>query len=244
MTTPFDHIVLLVDDLAAAEADFTALGFTVQERADTEHGKTRFRFVSFEDGSYILLTSFATPEDQAAHRLGEVLSAGEGLADWSFTLPEVAETAAELAAAGHPVKGPVRVANVIADGTPWGLDLLMCGRGAGGDVALPFVVSDVEGRDARIPAPKPHANGATGMVGLRLTTGDASAVGEALKVIGCEETAPGRYAFADGWVEVLPLDTPGGRAGGGILEVVLTGPEAATFDAALTHGAPLSMEAR
>ena len=241
MSLPFDHFVLLVNDLDAAAADFAAMGFSILERADTEHGKTEFKFVCFDDGSYILLTAFTSAEAQASHRLGGVLEAGEGWADWSFTVPSSQATAEALSAAGLPNRGPVPVSNVIADGSRWALELLMCGRGAEGDVSLPFVVSDVEGRSARIPAPVPHANGATGLVGLTISTADAAIVGKTLAALGGTETAPGHYDFGASWVEILPLDAPQARAGGGMVKAVLSGGEARDFDLALSHGAPLSM---
>lgn len=241
MSLPFDHLVLLVHDLNAAARDFAALGFTVQERADTEHGKTHFRFVCFDDGSYILLTAFTSAEGQATHRLGEVLAAGEGWADWSFTVPSAQDAADALKAEGLPVRGPVPVSNVIADGSRWALELTLTGRGAEGDVSLPFVVSDVEGRPARIPAPVPHANGATGIAGLSISTAGPAAVGRTLKALGGRETAPGRFDFGRVWVEVLPASTPLGRAGGGMVKAVLSGGAVREFDTALTHGAPLAM---
>ncbi|SFC62546.1 VOC family protein [Tropicimonas isoalkanivorans] len=243
MTLAFDHFVLLVRDLDAAQRDFEALGFTVQDRADTEHGKTRFKFVPFEDGSYILLTSYTSPEAQAAHRLGEVLDAGEGWADWSFAVADAEDVRARLDAANLPSKGPVRVSNVIADGAPWALDLLMCGRGANGDVCLPFVVSDVEGRAARIPSPKPHRNGATGLKSLTLSTESPEAVVKSLAALGGTEVAKGHFVFGEVSVTVAPIDTPQGRPGGGMVEAVLTGPVSRTFDIALSHGAPMRMEA-
>lgn len=241
MSITFDHLIVLVHDLEAAARDYQALGFTVLERHDTEHGKTRFRFVSFDDGSYILLTSFASAADQASHRLGEVLTAGEGWADWSFVVPSANATAAALS--GFPQSGPVSVSNVIADGRKWALDLLMFGRGAGGDVSLPFVISDVEGRPARIPAPLPHANGATGIVGLKLSSADPATVGRTLVALGGTEVSPNRYDFGATWVEVLPLDTAGGRLGGGMVEAVLSGSTAQSLDLGLAHGAPLRIEA-
>ncbi|MCB1387603.1 MAG: VOC family protein [Rhodobacteraceae bacterium] len=241
MPIPFDHFVLLVQDLDQAARDFAALGFTVQTRADTEHGKAEYRFICFDDGSYLLLTAFTSPEAQATHRLGEVLAVGEGWADWSFTVPDAKAAAAALAAAGLPTRGPVAVSNVIADGSKWALELLMCGRGCGGDVCLPFVVSDVEGRSARIPAPKPHANGATGLVGLSLSTADATTVGRTLALLGGTQTARGQFDFGKVRVEVLPLDTPQGRPGGGMVKAVLSGSTAREFDIAQTHGAPLAM---
>lgn len=242
MTIAFDHIIVLVHDLDAAARDYRALGFTVLERADTEHGKTRFRFVSFPDGSYILLTAFASAEAQASHRLGEVLADGEGWADWSFVLPDVTQTGAALAEAGFAVADPVRVSNIIADGRSWALDLLMCGRGAGGDVSLPFVISDVKGRAARIPTDAaPHANGATGIAGISISTGNHDAVARTLVALGGSNASSNRFDFGKGWVKVVPLDTPMGRRGGGVVELVLSGPQQDNFDLALTHGAPISM---
>ena len=109
LTIAFDHLVLLVHDLEAASADFRRLGFTVLERVDTEHGATRFRFISFADGAYILLTAFADDEARAGHRLGEVLDHGEGWADYSLVVPDAGAVAAALGAAGHETRGPVRV---------------------------------------------------------------------------------------------------------------------------------------
>src|SRR5690606_30298033 len=139
VTIAFDHFVLLVNDLDTASRDFAALGFTVLERADTSHGSTAFRFVSFAAGSYILLTAFRSPEGQASHRLGPVLDAGEGWADWSFVGPDATAAAASLSKNGFANKGPVPVSNVLAGGERWALDLLMTGRGSGGDFALPFL---------------------------------------------------------------------------------------------------------
>lgn len=241
MSISFDHLIVLVNDLEAAARDYQALGFTVLERHDTEHGKTRFRFVSFDDGSYILLTAFASAADQASHRLGEVLDAGEGWADWSFVVPKAGETAVALS--GFPQSGPVSVSNVIVDGRRWALDLLMFGRGAGGDVSLPFVISDVEGRSARIPGPVPHANGATGIVGLKLSSANPVVVGRTLLALGGKEVSPYRYDFGKTSVEVLPLDAKGGREGGGMVEAVLSGSAAQTLDLGLAHGAPLRIEA-
>ena len=237
----FDHFILLVTDLDAAARDFETMGFTVLERADTEHDKTAAKFVCFDDGSYLLLTCFTSAEAQASHRLGAVLSAGEGWADWCLTVPDAAATGAALAAAGLPLRGPISVSSVIADGSRWALELVLAGRGAKGDVCLPFVVSDVEGRAARIPAPKPHANGATALVGLSLSSGDPAIVGKTLKTLGATETAPGHFDFGDVWVEILPLDTPQGRAGGGMVKAVLSGGEARDFGLTLSHGAPLTM---
>lgn len=248
MNITFDHLVLLVHDLDQAMKDFEALGFTVLERADTSHGSTIFRFVSFADGSYILLTAFTSAEGRKEHRLGSVLEAGEGWADYSFVVPNANAAAETLKARGLPVKGPVKVQNVLAGGEVWSLDLLMTGRGAGGDNALPFLVSDNAGRGHRIPGPPEHPNGANGMRSVTVSTADVAKVVETLLAIGgkAEAGAPKgqRVRFADVWVDVVSLaEAPDGRVGGGIVEVVVTtsSGEARKLDKKLAHGAPILM---
>lgn len=246
MNITFDHIVLLVHDLDQAVKDFGALGFTVLERADTSHGSTIFRFVSFADGSYILLTAYTSAEGMKGHRLGTVLEAGEGWADYSFVVPNAVAAGEALKAKGFPVKGPNKVSNVLAGGEAWGLDLLMTGRGAGGDNALPFLVSDNEGRGHRIPGPSEHANGANGIRSATVSTADIAKVVETLVAIGgtAEAGAPKgqRVRFANVWVDVVSLeDAVGGRAGGGIVNIVVTtaAGEERQLDLGLSHGAPI-----
>jgi catechol 2,3-dioxygenase-like lactoylglutathione lyase family enzyme len=253
MTMTFDHMVLLVHDLEEAVKDFRSLGFTVLERADTSHGSTVFRFVSFEDGSYILLTAFTSKAGADAHRLGPVLASGEGWADYSFLVPDAAAVGERLKAAAMPVRGPVEVSNVLAGGERWSLDLLMTGRGAGGDVALPFLVSDNEGRRHRIPGPSRHANGAKGIRGVRLSGSDPQTVAATLEAIGgtvqAAEGPATRIGFGDVWVDMLALaDAPQGREGGGIVEVVLAcdaegmPAEGRRLDPSLSHGAPILLQ--
>jgi catechol 2,3-dioxygenase-like lactoylglutathione lyase family enzyme len=244
----FDHLVLLVHDLDKAVRDFQALGFTVLERADTSHGSTIFRFVSFADGSYLLLTAFTSVEGMKGHRLGTVLEAGEGWADYSFVVPNANAAGEALKAEGFSVKGPVKVSNVLAGGEAWGLDLLMTGRGAGGDNALPFLVSDNEGRDHRIPGPSHHVNGASGVRSVTVSTGDVAKVVDTLVAIGGMAEAGAakgrRVRFANVWVDVVALaDAQGGRPGGGMVEAVIAtdSGEERTLDLALSHGAPIRL---
>ncbi len=218
MTLPcVDHVLLLVDDLDAAAADMTAAGFTVQTRADREvKGGSTYRFVSFPDGSYLLLTAF-TPEGAAAHRLARVIAGGQGWADWSFCVADVEAARAAGLAAGLAM-GPVHVvANRVASGEEWGLRLLVSGRGSGGDEALPFLVQDRLNRHVRIPAPLPHPNGATGIAGLSVAAADPAASARALAVL-LDGPPPVE-------VEFVPLHpgAPGTAGMGGLVGVTLRG---------------------
>jgi hypothetical protein len=246
-----DHLILLVEDLDRASADIAALGFTVQERADTKHGTTRFRFVTFEDGSYILITAFTSREAAAGHRLGPVLAEGEGWADYSFAVADLDEAAAR-ATTGGTVLGSVHdVRNVVASGKEWALRLLVAGHGASGDDALPFLIQDVVGRDVRIPAAVPHANGAIGVAEIRVSAPDPAATASrlaALVGVSVATAADGGFSLHVGscTVTVLPHRPggPGARRTGGMTSAVLRcrpGLKAVALDGLATHHARIEL---
>lgn len=242
MPTPADHVIVLVNDIDAAARAYETLGFTVQTRADAEVHGAYYRCITLADGSYILLTQFISEEVIAKHRLGPDLAEGEGFADWSFTVADVEATRADLAAAGGKTCGPVTVSNVLADGSPWGLKLLMTGKGTEGDDALPFVVEDTHGREFRIPGYKPHANGVTHIREIRASSEHPA---ESARLLGVVMQAPveGTTVMADPAPVVFASVREAGTAArkrGGIYELVLAGGEAAgLMDLDLAHGARL-----
>lgn len=248
-----DHIILLVHDLEKTRADLTGLGFVVQERADTKHGGTAFLFISFEDGSYILLTSFTKPEAAASHRLGPVLAEGEGWADYSFVVDNLDAAIARARAAGVTLGDVHDVNNVVQSGETWGLRLLVAGRGAEGDDALPFFVQDVSGRDIRIPKAVSHPNGALGVSALMIGAPDPAATAKGLAaLLGAPTPAmnDGAYELTAGPCRLRIIanrdDLPGRRSGGGLVDASIrtaTGGKAGALDLTLAHGARMTLEA-
>lgn len=243
-----DHLIVLVKDLEATAADYAALGFTIQERADTSHGNTAFRFISFEDGSYILLTTYTTEEAARTHRLAQIFAEGEGFVDYSFTVTDV-DAAAAAAKAKGGIMGPIHdVQNLVKSGETWSLKLLVSGRGAGGDDALPFLVQDTQGRSARIPASVPHANGALGLKSLTIGSEKPAETAALLAaLVGVENDAltldMGSYKLE---VVANAADLAGRRNGGGLASIslrVAPGTPAKVLDLALTHGAIITLEA-
>lgn len=223
----FDHLIVLVHDLEKTAADFAALGFSVVSRADTRHGSTRFRFISFHDGSYILLTAFADRNAQSTHRLGPVLDAREGWADYSFTVEDATALGEHLKSNNVPAVGPVSVSNRVSDLGEWSLDLLMTGRGASNNSALPFVISDHEGRDIRIPGPSVHANGANGLSGIRIATSQPQETKKALELMGAKFSKTDdsgnseiRLVTAGGWINLV--EARGDARDEGLVEAVLS----------------------
>lgn len=209
-TPMIDHVVLLVHDLDAAAARLEAAGLTVLQRADIkEKPGSRFRFVSFADGSYILLNAFSD-EALKKHRLGPILSEREGWGDWSVAVADLDATIARAGAAGLPLGGENAVKNVLSTGETWGLRLLVSGRGSPGDQALPFMVQDVEGRAARIPGPSQHSGGARGIVGVTVASDDPQASARALAVLaGLPEPQETSVAVGPARIDFVPTDPAG-----------------------------------
>ncbi|CAH1651504.1 MULTISPECIES: VOC family protein [unclassified Chelatococcus] len=254
MRASFDHLIVLVHDLDKAARDFESLGFTVTERHDGVAGSMLNRFISFADGSYLLLSAFADPAAADKHRLGPLLQRGEGWADYSFVVEGIEEITARLQSLHAPTRGPVQVSNSVASGDRWSLDLLMTGIGAGGDDALPFIVEDRAGRAHRIPAATRHRNGAAGIAGIRVATSSVATVIATLRgilgeTISLSETeAHGRPAtrigFGTGWIDVLE-DLSVNKGSPGLFEAVIatTIPQPEP-DPALTHGATIRFAPR
>ncbi|CAH1694273.1 Glyoxalase-like protein [Hyphomicrobiales bacterium] len=254
MRASFDHLIVLVHDLDGATRDFESLGFTVTERHDSVAGSMHNRFISFADGSYLLLSAFADPAAAEKHRLGPLLQRGEGWADYSFVVEGIEEITSRLLEQHAPTRGPVQVSNSIASGDRWSLDLLMTGIGAGGDDALPFLIEDRAGRAHRIPAPTQHRNGATGIAGIRVATSSVAPVLQTLRAIlgetiSLSETeAHGRPAkridFGAAWIDVLE-DLSVNKGSAGLFEAVIgtTIPQP-DHDPALTHGATIRFAPR
>ena len=63
MLTRLDHLVILVDDLDLAAADYERLGFAVTLGGEHADGLTRNALIPFDDGSYFELVSFLDPQD-------------------------------------------------------------------------------------------------------------------------------------------------------------------------------------
>jgi hypothetical protein len=167
MIRAIDHIVILVNDLAATVADYTALGFTVTPGGEHTGGATHNALVVFADDTYLELIAFKRPAPE--HHWYRYSEFGEGLIDFAL-LPTAIE--ADLAAArerGLAIEGPFPGGRLRPDGqqVAW-----QTGRAQTPD--LPFLCGDVTPRVLRVPegAARTHANGVTGIVGLTVVVAD------------------------------------------------------------------------
>lgn len=205
-----DHVVLLVRDFAAASDAFSRAGFTVQRRAEvSDKPGSSFRFVSFDDGSYLLLNAFSDAA-MACHWRGPLLREREGPGERSVSVAGKDGVIANAAGDGVVLGAENALTNVLATGEAWGLRLRHAGRGSGGDDALPFIVRDTRGRAARIPVPRPHVKGATGIARLDVTSADPA--GSARRLAGLIRLpAPDGPVLAAGGAAIrfVPADPAG-----------------------------------
>src|SRR5215212_3536809 len=170
MIRAIDHIVILVNDLAATVADYTALGFTVTPGGEHTGGATHNALVVFADDAYLELIAFKRPAPE--HHWYRHSTLGEGLIDFAL-LPTMIE--ADLAATrerGLTIEGPFPGGRLRPDGqeVAW-----QTGRALTPDV--PFLCGDITPRVLRVPdgAARVHANGVTGIAGLTVAVADLGA---------------------------------------------------------------------
>jgi catechol 2,3-dioxygenase-like lactoylglutathione lyase family enzyme len=166
-----DHVVIAVADLAAAVADYRALGFTVQIGGRHPGRTSHNALVVFEDGAYLELIAWEAP-GPAERWYNEHARHGDGYMDFAL-LPE--DTAAVVGAArsrGLDLAGPVDGGRVRPDGRE-----LRWQTARPSTFDLPFLCGDVSPRDWRVPAGqvRRHANGVTGIATVMVAVRDLEA---------------------------------------------------------------------
>jgi catechol 2,3-dioxygenase-like lactoylglutathione lyase family enzyme len=178
-----DHLVIAVPDLATAQRQYQALGFTVVPGGRHPVG-THNALVAFADGSYLELIAFHEPNPQ--HKWWEPLQRGGGLVDFCLQTDDLAADTAAFRRAGVEVDDPSPLSRVRPDGyqLKW---VLSIPRGRARGVA-PFLIEDQTPREERVPRQHRHANGVTGIGGVTVAVEDVP------RVRGWYEGALGRAA--------------------------------------------------
>src|SRR6266508_5916702 len=114
MIRAIDHLVILVEDLDAASADYTALGFTVTLGGTHADGATHNALVVFADDSYLELIAFR--HEAPEHHWWRHVAAGEGLIDFALLPTAIAEDAAAAQSRGLEMYGPYAGGRLRPDG--------------------------------------------------------------------------------------------------------------------------------
>jgi catechol 2,3-dioxygenase-like lactoylglutathione lyase family enzyme len=168
MALSLDHIVIAVNDLEVAIADYTELGFHVLRGGEHPGRPTYNALVVFADGSYFELIAWKAPAPQ--DRWWQLLQRhGEGIVDFALLPTSTADTVTAAAQRGLVLDGPIDGGRQRPDG-----ERLLWQTARPPSPDLPFLCGDVTPRALRVPegAARVHPNGATGVASLAIAVQD------------------------------------------------------------------------
>ena len=192
----FDHALVAAFDLAAAQSEFEAVGFTVISGGQHSGGLTENALVTFADGNYLELiapTSRELLEHPPQPGPGNYLilfGSGEGFAGYAFDAPNLIAEVKRVRSNGIEISDPQPGGRRRPDGVElrWRTAMLP-------ETRSPFFLTDDSPRERRIRTEYEitlHSNGAQGVIGVVVPVqnlGQAVAWHEAL--LGIPST-PGR----------------------------------------------------
>jgi len=214
VTNGIDHIVIAVNDLEQAVADYTAGGFRVTPGGDHKGGVSRNALVTFQDGAYLELIAFA-PDTLLATHWRTTLAKGEGLVDYALRADDLDGIAWTLRDAGLHPSPPQEGSRYRPDGIRVDWEALRIGSGRG-PVPLPSFVRDLTLRTFRVPGGEAavHPNGVTGVAGVTVVVADLERSSAELRVVTGHdgETPPGsldsvhrtrRFRVGGHWIELV-----------------------------------------
>ncbi len=174
-----DHLVILVDDLAASSADYRQRGFNVVQGGEHKAFGSHNALIPFADGTYLELATFRAkaPYLSRASEYQSRLAAGEsrlaarwlsmnglpsGLIDFAL-IPENLDLVRQRG---------VDIAELeMGRARPDGVELRWK-MGHPATLDLPFLIEDVTPREWRVPAETNHPNGALGITQLTIIVDD------------------------------------------------------------------------
>jgi catechol 2,3-dioxygenase-like lactoylglutathione lyase family enzyme len=188
MIKSIDHVVILVNDLEVAKADYSALGFTVVPGGEHTDGTTHNALVSFADGAYLELIAFKRENPQ--HRWWRYTTMGEGLVDFALLPGDIDQDVATARQRGLEYTGPIPGGRKRPDGqqiewkiaTPPTAD-------------LPFLCLDLTPRSWRVPDGPAweHANGVVGIDSIMIGVKNLAASTEHYRALLGTRPHPGEY---------------------------------------------------
>ena len=252
-----DHIVIGVNDLATASADYQQAGFEVTPGGEHSSGNTHNALVTFDDGAYLELIAFKDKQIKPEHKWGAKLARGEGFLDFALGSDDLEAEAARLDQAGIEHSGVRPLGRLRPDGQR--IDWLLL-NATDETHPLPFLIEDITPRELRVPGgdAAKHPLAATGIAGVRLLVRDLEAAATRFKaLLGVEgsDVAPAiiggaaakRFALGSQWIELIQPSSDAtalqdylAERGGAPYEIVLAGgtaPNGGPLPLASTHQA-------
>lgn len=163
MATGIDHIVIAVNDLDQAVADYTAAGFTVTPGGQHANGETHNALIAFADGTYFEIIAWRNPAGAGDNTWWRRLQAGEGFVDYALRTTDLDVEIARLREEGLEVPDPTPGGRMRPDGqmVEWQTVRLDPNRYP----AMPFYCHSTNDITLRVPSGEAatHANGASGI---------------------------------------------------------------------------------
>ena len=250
MATGIDHVVIAVNDLDQAIADFGAAGFTVVPGGTHASGETHNALIAFADGSYFELIAWLDPASASRTTWLDHLEQGEGLVDFALRSADLQAEVDRLRAEGLDTPDPAPGGRTRPDGQR--VEWLNLRFDEGNHPWLPFYCDSTNDRGLRVPSGTDaiHANGATGISSITVGVSDLAAAARDYAIVsGIEYGSTGEASekpeFAIGTTHVILEDAgTGTRVNVPVaLELVTTGDAIGPLDQALTHGAAITLVA-
>lgn len=264
MATGIDHVVIAVNDLDQAIADFTEAGFTVTPGGEHANGETHNALIAFSDGSYFELIAWKNPQTASANTWLRRLRAGEGFVDYALRVADLDAEVERLRASGIDAPEPVPGGRTRPDGER--VEWMNLRFDPERHPSLPFYCHSTNDRSLRVPSGEAaiHANLVTGIDAIFIGVNDfQQAVRDYAIVAGIELTVDGRdqapentrEEFRIGTVSVVLIKPGDGDSdisksvatrGEVPVEVVLrsTADQGSSVDPRLSHGAKLAIMGR
>ncbi|MDQ3443132.1 MAG: VOC family protein [Chloroflexota bacterium] len=163
MATGIDHIVIAVNDLDQAVADYTAAGFTVTPGGQHANGETHNALIAFADGTYFEIIAWRNPAGAGDNTWWRRLQAGEGFVDYALRVADLDVEIARLRDVGLDVPDSTPGGRMRPDGqsVEWQTVRLDPER----HPSLPFYCHSTNDITLRVPGGDAsiHANGVTGV---------------------------------------------------------------------------------
>lgn len=228
-----DHVVILVNDLHAAIADYRALGFNAFFGGEHTGGKTHNALIVFQDGTYLELLAPTDPallkSVNAADRSSflYMFQDGEGFGGCAFASDDLVSDTTAMQARGLDVQLRPPGGRARPDGQElrWRSAMI-------GDSMTPFFIQDETPRVLRVPnepEKTTQPNGVLGAAGLHIQVSDLQAGLQRYQAIfGMEPTAT---QFTVRGVTLSLSAAPGDR----LVAIALRAGVSRTLDPALTH---------
>ena len=232
MSLVMDHVIILVDDLERASADFEALGFTVTPGGEHGEGLTHNALIHFADGTFFELFAYKrgwrasvlrwlyragglgflarSRRRGALFRFIELSGMPEGLVDFCLLADSLKAATDATEQANLPTPDPLSSSRVRPDGQEVRWDIISILT-----PALPFLRSPYAPLIAPDPEATHHDNGAQGIARLQIESPDPATLTQLYtRLLG---TAPLARNQEHGVASVF-------RVGSGMLEIVETEP--------------------